>query len=154
MDPYQARKNVGPDLDPKFFDTLMVFQRWFWRRKNRDDKILTKLQSVQRVAGKMPSYVYALTYFHSLCLCRDASDICGDCCERALATHDLCFCRWTKKVLMRHTRLNLRWSPKHPYEPFTDHLCSMFCFCGQGRFCRDCVREASFEPSPIAFNVL
>ena len=27
LDPDQARQNVGPDIDPKLFDTLMVLKK-------------------------------------------------------------------------------------------------------------------------------
>ena len=32
LDPDQARQNVGPDLDPKLFDTLMVFPKEFFKK--------------------------------------------------------------------------------------------------------------------------
>ena len=32
LDPDQARQHVGPDLDPKLFDTLMVFLKEFFEK--------------------------------------------------------------------------------------------------------------------------
>ena len=48
LDPDQARQNVGPDLDPKLFDTLMVFLKEFFKKvdfekKSADDKNHAKL---------------------------------------------------------------------------------------------------------------
>ena len=34
LDPDQARQNVGPDLDPKLFDTLMVLKKSSIQRVN------------------------------------------------------------------------------------------------------------------------
>ena len=34
LDPDQAQQNVGPDLDPNLFDTLMVFLKDFFEKVN------------------------------------------------------------------------------------------------------------------------
>ena len=56
LDPDQARQNVGPDLDPNSFDTLMVFLKDFFEKVNLKKKKKTqmtkkhaKLPSMQRV---------------------------------------------------------------------------------------------------------
>ena len=48
LDPDQAQQNVGPDLDPNCFDTLMVFLKGFcekvnFKTKSTDDKESCKI---------------------------------------------------------------------------------------------------------------
>ena len=53
LDPDQARQNVGPDLDQKMLDILMVIPKEFFEnvnfeRKSANDKTYAKLPSMQR----------------------------------------------------------------------------------------------------------
>ena len=41
FDPDQARQNVGPDLDPNFFDALMVFLKEFFKKVDFEKKQLS-----------------------------------------------------------------------------------------------------------------
>ena len=54
LDPDQARQKVRPDLDPKLFDTLMVFLKEFFKevdfeKNQQTTKKPEKLPSRQRV---------------------------------------------------------------------------------------------------------
>ena len=44
LDPEQIRQNVGPDLDPKLFDTRIVFLKEFFEKDNfvKSQQLTTK----------------------------------------------------------------------------------------------------------------
>ena len=54
LDPDQAGQNIGPDLNPICFDTLIVFLKEFFEnadfeKKSADNKNIAKLPTMQRV---------------------------------------------------------------------------------------------------------
>ena len=59
--PDQARQNVEPDLDPKLFDTLMVFLKEIFKKVDFEKKNQQTTKSMQNYPEGKDFYAYAIS---------------------------------------------------------------------------------------------